>query len=447
VRRRRTTIPGVPSHRQRDAGLRITATGPGLFRFSGQHEVRNHRHNLQADAVRFRLEDLFARVRHCQSVWTDVVVNRRWKPKAAPFQEYSDLTDLLDGEIDRPEEGGEINEIGAALALAGNDLFRSIFFDSGRPQALREIGEMFVSLSCRGPMIITMMSDEVVVPWRLIYTHPVSGVDLERRKGRNFRWEGFWGLRHQIEHDTESDDFDFVGDGMGRPKPVIRARSGRVRLGLFSDGNIGLRWKEDRAEAPEQEYKREWVTEHRAFIKGLEREGVLVFERPNWAQAKAAFESGSFPDAIAYFLCHHVEKGREDDPRWFQGYLTTSCGHVIWNDDLVTWLNGRLFWNPVLVFINACRSAAFSPVHGAIARTFLRKGAIGVIGTEVPLPEVFADAYARRFFWRLLGPGRSEELLQVGPLVKELAWEFLKKKNPLGLAYSVYRGLDARIDW
>ena len=74
--KRRRSIPEGPEPRQRDAGLRITKIGEELFRFSGQHEVRNRLHNLQADDVKFPPDDLFSRVRCCREVWTEVFIER-----------------------------------------------------------------------------------------------------------------------------------------------------------------------------------------------------------------------------------------------------------------------------------------------------------------------------------------------------------------------------------
>ena len=74
-------------------------------------------------------------------------------------------------------------------------------------------------------------------------------------------------------------------------------------------------------------------------------------------------------------------------------------------------------------------------------------GASGVIGPQIDIPAVFAAEYAMRFFKGLLGVdnGGPEP---VGILMRRLAREFIDKhNNPLGLAYSLYRGMDCLVDW
>jgi hypothetical protein len=63
------------------------------------------------------------------------------------------------------------------------------------------------------------------------------------------------------------------------------------------------------------------------------------------------------------------------------------------------------------------------------------------------MPVGFACEYARRFFSAFLTPAPPAKV-RVGELVRNLAREFLRDHhNPLGLVYSLYRGLDCYVGW
>lgn len=87
---------------------------------------------------------------------------------------------------------------GALLALAGEELFFQLF-ESGNDPSLRRIGKRLREVSAERECILTMTSDAFFIPWGMIYTHPRGKLNS---KGTNFEWQGFWGYRHIIEHNT-----------------------------------------------------------------------------------------------------------------------------------------------------------------------------------------------------------------------------------------------------
>ena len=105
-----------------------------------------------------------------------------------------------------------------------------------------------------------------------------------------------------------------------------------------------------------------------------------------------------------------------------------------------SWLPGRAFLStrPV-VFINACQGGKMSSLFfESLGTTMLAKGANCVIGPQIDMPVLFAAEYATRLFDGFLIPGQ-----RLGEIVLELTREFATRyRNPLGLTYSLYRGVD-----
>lgn len=93
-----------------------------------------------------------------------------------------------------------------------------------------------------------------------------------------------------------------------------------------------------------------------------------------------------------------------------------------------------------LVILNMCESAqVFPSLSDGLVNVFLRRGALGVIGTEVSMPPKFADLLGRQLI----------EGLALGAPVGEILWrlrrEFMDARNPLGFAYSHYGDASVRI--
>ena len=68
-------------------------------------------------------------------------------------------------------------------------------------------------------------------------------------------------------------------------------------------------------------------------------------------------------------------------------------------------------------------------------------GASGVVGTECPVPELFAETYARLLLPRIF---RGEAL---GPAMLGVRRELLRRrKNPLGLIYTLYAANEVSLE-
>ena len=93
-----------------------------------------------------------------------------------------------------------------------------------------------------------------------------------------------------------------------------------------------------------------------------------------------------------------------------------------------------------LVFLNMCESAqVFPDISMGLVDVFLRKGARGVIGTEMPMLDHFADLFSRDFFDALFyQQDEDQNPMSVGKILLDLRRKYLEKGNPLGFAYTLF---------
>ncbi len=136
-------------------------------------------------------------------------------------------------------------------------------------------------------------------------------------------------------------------------------------------------------------------------------------------------EYGQFLDLV-YFYCHG---GVEEMPK--RPYLEISDDRIYSNFLECyesTWLHHPL------VFLNGCATGDYSPEsYVSLIDDFLNAGASGVVGTECPVSENFAEYYATEVFKHLFA-GKA-----LGQAMLEVRRKLLQQQyNPLGLVYSLY---------
>jgi hypothetical protein len=121
-----------------------------------------------------------------------------------------------------------------------------------------------------------------------------------------------------------------------------------------------------------------------------------------------------------------IEKANELD----KSYIELSQGRLYYYDllDEVEELSSQPF-----VFLNMCESAEILPfLQENFVSLFLDKKARAVLGTECPMTVNFAHPFSRIFLWELF---RGEPLANA---LRTARRQFLDRKNPLGLAYTLY---------
>lgn len=92
----------------------------------------------------------------------------------------------------------------------------------------------------------------------------------------------------------------------------------------------------------------------------------------------------------------------------------------------------RLNRNPIVI-LNMCQSAQVLPeISESFVSFFLDRKARSVIGTECPMTNQFAHPFSRILLRELLGGDPLGEALRTARRY------FIKKRNPLGLAYTLF---------
>jgi hypothetical protein len=128
------------------------------------------------------------------------------------------------------------------------------------------------------------------------------------------------------------------------------------------------------------------------------------------------------------FLYESVKQDKfEPDRSWIE--LTYGRLYL---DELYDDITRKLGSRP-LVFLNMCESAQITPsLSDSFIHFFINRGAKGVIGTECPMTVEFAHPFSEKFLGDLLA-GET-----VGNALLNARHYFMKLKNPLGLAYTLF---------
>ena len=266
--------------------------------------------------------------------------------------------------------------------------------------------------------MLAFQSTKLFAPWWMLYTPPAS-LDLydEATQWSDPMWRGFWGYNHLIEHRLDQS-----------PITTRIVRQGQVRVSLNVDPGIDV------------ELSTEFVASMEAFFRShsTTRDPEI---RKLKIQLARAFRSDNFCDQIIYFGCH----GKVGGPAG--GYsgsaqLTLGDQRPIRTNDFRAWLGKRHLTSTPFIFINACQGGQMSSrFYTAFGPPLLGKGANCILGPQVDVPAAFAAEYALRLFDEFLRPGT-----RLGDIVRQLTQEFIiHHRNPLGLIFSLYRGLDTRL--
>jgi hypothetical protein len=312
------------------------------------------------------------------------------------------------------------------LAYAGNMLFSLIFELKGNAE-LKQLGQKLRTIMASGSRYLAVTSDELFLPWGMIYTHPIDKGKL-KEGGSNFEKEGFWGYQHIIQHNTRRFKFQFA----------IPPDDGAVALSINFDEKISS----DRA-LPAAD--RRLIASHLQFISELGRKPCI--KRTKKIQLQQDFTTNrNRLERIIYFYCHGRGSTDADNFNLAETQLTLTDDAVS-SYDFQTWSNSAELPSNPLVFINACQGGQMTTLfYKSLARELLEEGAAGLVGAQIDIPAVFAAVYGRKVFKQFFA--RKKAPVRLGPLLKEINQYFWDKhNNPLGLVYSLYRGVDCFIDW
>ena len=402
---------------QADLGIRIISLGdqgPFDFTLFGPL-IKSPDLNLHGISHR-TANELFALAEECRKTWKSAVVDSRGQTEvdgktkfAFPFQD----------EWDFQKDEKILDVIVPRLAQAGENLFTSIF-ERKCDDGLKEIGQTLRNLMGSGDQRVAITSNKLFQPWGMLYTHPAEGAKLNDN-GSNAVKEGFWGYRHIVQQTSEK----YKLENAIRPDAA-----GAVPASINFDDRLSVAMK-----LPV-------IEEHIEFLRRL---GAKI-TRTKKSELELVFKQKRCDlERIVYFYCHGHGSG--SDASMSPPYLEMTDDSVS-AFDFQIWANGEKLPTSPLVFINACEGGQMTTMfYQSFAVELLEEGAVGLIGAQIDVPAVFAVEYAKevfeKFFDRMNTPKE-----RLGPLLKKVnnkLWD--TNHNPLGLVYSLYRGVDCFIDW
>jgi hypothetical protein len=372
-------------------------------------------------------KELFLLVEECRKAWADRIVDlTRAVTKATggmrnelPFQDNWDLA----------KEPALLEQAAPHLALAGNRLFELIF-EAKSDADLKELARILRQLLAEKPRYIAVTSDKFFLPWGMLYTHPVDGEKLTS-DGSNWKKEGFWGYRHIVQHNPRK----------SRTDPRIESKGGAVPLSVNVNEKIS-------SELTLTDIARAFINGHLELIAELG--GKPCVRRTKKKELEQIFsEQRDMLERILYFYCHGHGSSADSVPELGASKLILTDDPVdpVSAADFQVWAKDSPLTTQPLIFINACQGGHMTTMfYQTLAFELLDQGAVGVVGAQVDIPAIFAAAYGKWLFERFFK--KSNGRVRLGPLLREANQHFWDKHhNPLGLVYSLYRGVDCFIDW
>jgi hypothetical protein len=368
-----------------------------------------------------------------------------------------------------PDNRGDADTLKNALrklAVAGRDLYAAILSQSARD----ELDELLAD-----PQIIHVAHVllEDVIPWAAIYDRAydegrtidrhgapvdqevclaslpaaaggvgarkcgtVGECELHAERLRRRREQGdkglipetvvcplhFWGFKHVVEVPAQQ----VKGQRKAR---VVWNRIGSAPLAnLLAAINATL--------DPEQVHAQELDS----LIGGVPPPGTWVAKLSDRTTILNELERADLD--LIYFYCH-ARGGREHpaiDPPILEIQVSAqpAQGWIKPAD-----LSSSVRWeHHPLIFLNGCGTAGFSPdaLSPFITALVEDRGAAGVVGTEIPVHEVFAREFARHFLGAFIAGRRA------GDALLEARRKLLEKNNPLGLIYTLYATADLQLE-
>jgi CHAT domain len=381
---------------------------------------KNHR-KLPPAVINLNLNGVFHLVQACRTAWEQAFESLKvMQPDATgagqkPYRPYENAWD-------KPVDQKAFRELAGKLAVAGEQLFSSIF-ERNRGTRLDDVAARLRQLARSGKCTLPVHAADFHIPWRMLYTHP-DATEALAEDGRNFSPAGFWGYEHVIEQFTK--DYNI--------KDHVLARKGKLGIGAALHERI------------DADFKIECIKCHRDFIQ-TSMDQLVYAEWTKKAELMKALAAKSFDHPVLYFLCHAEGAGTPDAPALELPFLELVDGKIT-AVEIRTSLHNRFEPNPPLIFINACRGGQLGTLvthNFTFATELLEQGAVCVVGPQIEVPAVFAGEFGQRFFKQFIA--QTDPPPQVGNILRDLTREMWRHHNPFGLVYSLYAGCDCHIRW
>jgi len=377
----------------------------------------------------------------------DTPAERSAVPISLPGESVGPLVDKLRVELARTVTSKRVhsskqleNDL-RRLAPLGRDLHRKLLVGGA--------GEVFQRLHQRPRPLLAVTRPKNVtftLPWNCLYRIGLPSVPIEKVpvcplvsewKEREPLVDGPvdtcpWEEKGVSHAENLLCPFGFWGFGLTVESPAS-AWSAQARVKLMPSATVVV------AET-KSGIDRKSLDDHVArlqsmFDSGFPKAGVNVVPETTRAQIRAQL---SYDLPLVYFFCH----GQRDRVNSPDIYLGVGAKDIISVGDFIdwveaSWLTDQIIWHDVrpLVFINACEALEVSPrtLCSYVDAFVGLANAMGVVGTEVKVPQNLAMEYAEIFFNELLVRHRSiSEAQQVA------RFAFLATGNLFGLAYTAH---------
>lgn len=340
----------------------------------------------------------------------------RWKSEFVDFQPVDDLGRSLQSRrrpyatsadlSAEPEE--ELRRIVADLARSGESLlFSTLLRGDDEPTKMFRTS-LRSALSQEGLRV--RFDSDLHLPWPLLCITEDSTVPATLE----VLFTRFLGHRHQIEH--TGDAYAWIGPpGAAHQRPTVS---------LNHDVRVGSATRADEV------------------AKAL-TEGTEYTVRTTYEELVRDLGKPELDEQLMYFWCHGEFAGNLPEPPTLVVRLTDGTpfdGHTV--RELRA--NHRHSCFRPLVLLNACHTgvSAASADRAFLGSMFIEHGAQGVLGPQIAMPQAFAAEYALEFVTRYLRGAAT-----AGQITHELARDFAARyRNPLGFAYGLHCGMDARLD-
>jgi CHAT domain len=369
--------------------------------------------------VNLNSDGLFDIVQSCRTSWEqafEFITTTLPDPVGGGEKPYQPFEHVWEN----PVADDAFHALAAKLAVAGNDLFISIF-ERNQGTPLDEIAARLREIARSGSRVLTVRTACFHIPWRMLYTHPTGELAAD---GANFEPSGFWGYQHVVEQ--------YPGIYPGTDQ--LRTRAGKLCFAAALHERI------------DTEFRVDCIKRHHDFIQSS-ADLLTYTEWTKIMRLEQGLSAVPFEQQLIYFLCHAEVAGSTIAPVLVPATLQLADGNIDASRVRVL-VKKRFKPNPPLIFINACRGGQLGTLvrqNFSFASQFLEQGAICVVGPQIEVPAVFAGEFGNRFFKRFIE--RTKPPPQVGLVLRDITREMWNQNNPFGLVYSLYAGADCHIRW
>ncbi|MEV5107546.1 hypothetical protein ACFQ7G_19830 [Streptomyces massasporeus] len=400
------SLPGVLQ--ERSIFLNFDDAHDGTFRVSAYGSALPYDGNSQLTGImRCSRDEISKSVAHLHDSWLRSVVQREHAPRQYTYD------DLPDQALGASEAHAVLATVVKELAQAGEALYRLLF--RGRDDGLMRLEKALSRALRSGPQTITVTSEDLFVPWGLLYVHPDPDARL-LHSDTVAQWSGFLGYTHLIEHCLGYvDDYTpFINSGADRPKASLHF--------------------DMRLERPEHEADQCPLRP----VRGIVETHAAVSEYPTKPKTAEALTEPNCDRHVVVFGAHGtgLRPGRRDTQ---QAKVVLSDDLPIYADDIQYWASDRAtrLADP-LCFMMVCEGGrAGMYLQEGLARPLFNLGVGCLIGPQIEVNTPFGSRFTCRFFEEFFKGERA------AAVVRQLSQEFIvQHATPLGLVFTLIRGID-----